>query len=64
MYCIHNVTFSTCLLQEPPGEMPTWTQDANPQQLVATLQLPSGVGAICVLKDPFNNTGGDNFTGC
>lgn len=30
--------------------------DANPQQLVATFHLPSGIGATCVLKTPFNST--------
>uniref|UniRef100_A0A8C0VPI6 ATP binding cassette subfamily A member 2 n=1 Tax=Cyanistes caeruleus TaxID=156563 RepID=A0A8C0VPI6_CYACU len=30
--------------------------DASPQQLVNTFHLPSGVGATCVLKTPFNNT--------
>uniref|UniRef100_A0A8C5TQW7 ATP-binding cassette sub-family A member 2 n=1 Tax=Malurus cyaneus samueli TaxID=2593467 RepID=A0A8C5TQW7_9PASS len=30
--------------------------DAGPQQLVNTFHLPSGVGATCVLKTPFNNT--------
>uniref|UniRef100_W5KXQ3 ATP binding cassette subfamily A member 2 n=1 Tax=Astyanax mexicanus TaxID=7994 RepID=W5KXQ3_ASTMX len=30
--------------------------DANPQKIVNTLRLPSGVGATCVLKTPFNST--------
>ncbi|XP_069039700.1 ATP-binding cassette sub-family A member 2 [Lepisosteus oculatus] len=30
--------------------------DAGPQQIVNTLRLPSGVGATCVLKTPFNST--------
>ncbi|XP_014665300.1 PREDICTED: ATP-binding cassette sub-family A member 2-like isoform X2 [Priapulus caudatus] len=48
--------------QEPPECWPQWSQDANPQQLVATLYLPSGVGATCVLKDPFNNTDFHNMS--
>ncbi|KAM9393672.1 ATP-binding cassette sub-family A member 2 [Pholidichthys leucotaenia] len=30
--------------------------DASPQKIVSTLRLPSGVGATCVLKTPFNST--------
>lgn len=30
--------------------------DAGPQRIVNTLRLPSGVGATCVLKTPFNST--------
>ncbi|XP_064420182.1 ATP-binding cassette sub-family A member 2 [Latimeria chalumnae] len=30
--------------------------DASPQQIVNTFHLPSGVGATCVLKTPFNST--------
>ncbi|KAM9858193.1 ATP-binding cassette sub-family A member 2 [Aulostomus maculatus] len=30
--------------------------DANPQKITNTLRLPSGVGATCVLKTPFNST--------
>ncbi|XP_064210505.1 ATP-binding cassette sub-family A member 2 isoform X1 [Anguilla rostrata] len=30
--------------------------DASPQKIVNTLRLPSGVGATCVLKTPFNST--------
>ncbi|MBN3299367.1 ABCA2 protein, partial [Amia calva] len=30
--------------------------DASPQQIANTLRLPSGVGATCVLKTPFNST--------
>ncbi|XP_043914151.1 ATP-binding cassette sub-family A member 2 [Protopterus annectens] len=30
--------------------------DASPQQLANTFHLPSGVGATCVLKTPFNST--------
>ncbi|KAM4578194.1 ATP-binding cassette sub-family A member 2 isoform 1-T1 [Fundulus diaphanus] len=30
--------------------------DARPQKIVNTLRLPSGVGATCVLKTPFNST--------
>uniref|UniRef100_A0A671NUP3 ATP-binding cassette sub-family A member 2 n=1 Tax=Sinocyclocheilus anshuiensis TaxID=1608454 RepID=A0A671NUP3_9TELE len=30
--------------------------DASPQRIVNTLRLPSGVGATCVLKTPFNST--------
>ncbi|KAL6113789.1 abca2 [Pungitius sinensis] len=30
--------------------------DASPQKIINTLRLPSGVGATCVLKTPFNST--------
>ncbi|XP_068617160.1 ATP-binding cassette sub-family A member 2 [Brachionichthys hirsutus] len=30
--------------------------DASPHKLVNTLRLPSGVGATCILKTPFNST--------
>ncbi|KAM3868024.1 ATP-binding cassette sub-family A member 2 [Diretmus argenteus] len=30
--------------------------DSNPQKITNTLRLPSGVGATCVLKTPFNST--------
>ncbi|XP_069576163.1 ATP-binding cassette sub-family A member 2 isoform X2 [Brachyistius frenatus] len=30
--------------------------DASPQKIITTLRLPSGVGATCVLKTPFNST--------
>uniref|UniRef100_A0A9J7XGT8 ATP-binding cassette sub-family A member 2 n=1 Tax=Cyprinus carpio carpio TaxID=630221 RepID=A0A9J7XGT8_CYPCA len=30
--------------------------DASPQRIVNSLRLPSGVGATCVLKTPFNST--------
>ncbi|KAA8578520.1 hypothetical protein FQN60_007312, partial [Etheostoma spectabile] len=30
--------------------------DANAQKIINTLRLPSGVGATCVLKTPFNST--------
>ncbi|XP_063752505.1 ATP-binding cassette sub-family A member 2 isoform X2 [Eleginops maclovinus] len=30
--------------------------DASPQKIINTLLLPSGVGATCVLKTPFNST--------
>ncbi|XP_030646875.1 ATP-binding cassette sub-family A member 2 [Chanos chanos] len=30
--------------------------DASPQKIVNTLRLPSGVGATCILKTPFNST--------
>ncbi|CAB1320125.1 unnamed protein product [Coregonus sp. 'balchen'] len=30
--------------------------DASPQKIANTLRLPSGVGATCVLKTPFNST--------
>ncbi|MEQ2210162.1 hypothetical protein XENOCAPTIV_009162, partial [Xenoophorus captivus] len=30
--------------------------NANPQKIINTLRLPSGVGATCVLKTPFNST--------
>uniref|UniRef100_A0A8C5JNS6 ATP-binding cassette sub-family A member 2 n=1 Tax=Junco hyemalis TaxID=40217 RepID=A0A8C5JNS6_JUNHY len=41
----------------PVLPLPVWlSPDASPQQLVNTFRLPSGVGATCVLKTPFNNT--------
>ncbi|XP_070689151.1 ATP-binding cassette sub-family A member 2 [Pempheris klunzingeri] len=30
--------------------------DSSPQKIITTLRLPSGVGATCVLKTPFNST--------
>ncbi|XP_040010578.1 ATP-binding cassette sub-family A member 2 isoform X4 [Xiphias gladius] len=30
--------------------------DASPQKIINTLRLPSGVGATCILKTPFNST--------
>ncbi|XP_072520888.1 ATP-binding cassette sub-family A member 2 isoform X2 [Salminus brasiliensis] len=30
--------------------------DASPQKIINTLRFPSGVGATCVLKTPFNST--------
>lgn len=30
--------------------------DASPQRIFNTVRLPSGVGATCVLKTPFNST--------
>ncbi|XP_039629926.1 ATP-binding cassette sub-family A member 2 isoform X3 [Polypterus senegalus] len=30
--------------------------DASPQQIMNTLRMPSGIGATCVLKTPFNST--------
>ncbi|XP_041642863.1 ATP-binding cassette sub-family A member 2 isoform X1 [Cheilinus undulatus] len=30
--------------------------DASPQKITNTLRLPSGVGATCILKTPFNST--------
>lgn len=30
--------------------------DASPQKIINTLRLPSGVGATCTLKTPFNST--------
>ncbi|XP_068460547.1 ATP-binding cassette sub-family A member 2 isoform X2 [Clinocottus analis] len=30
--------------------------DASPQKIINSLRLPSGVGATCVLKTPFNST--------
>uniref|UniRef100_A0A8C3QEA9 ATP-binding cassette sub-family A member 2 n=1 Tax=Geospiza parvula TaxID=87175 RepID=A0A8C3QEA9_GEOPR len=38
------------------GQPVLLSPDASPQQLVNTFHLPSGVGATCVLKTPFNNT--------
>uniref|UniRef100_A0A8C9SWW6 ATP-binding cassette sub-family A member 2 n=1 Tax=Scleropages formosus TaxID=113540 RepID=A0A8C9SWW6_SCLFO len=33
-----------------------FSPDAGPQKIINTLRLPSGVGATCVLKTPFNST--------
>lgn len=33
-----------------------WSQDANSEKVFATLYMPSGVGATCVFKSPFNNS--------
>ncbi|XP_055947316.1 ATP-binding cassette sub-family A member 2-like isoform X3 [Argiope bruennichi] len=33
-----------------------WSKDANSEQVFATLYMPSGVGATCVFKSPFNNS--------
>ncbi|KFM77694.1 ATP-binding cassette sub-family A member 2, partial [Stegodyphus mimosarum] len=33
-----------------------WSKDANSEEVFATLFLPSGVGATCVLISPFNNS--------
>ncbi|PRD32326.1 UNVERIFIED_CONTAM: ATP-binding cassette sub-family A member 2 [Trichonephila clavipes] len=33
-----------------------WSQDADSEKVFATLYMPSGVGATCVLKSPFNNS--------
>ncbi|TRY81949.1 hypothetical protein DNTS_013397 [Danionella cerebrum] len=33
-----------------------FSPDASPQRTVDTLRLPSGVGATCILKTPFNST--------
>lgn len=33
-----------------------WSKDALSNDLVRTLHMPSGVGATCVLKSPFNNS--------
>nr|XP_042904131.1 ATP-binding cassette sub-family A member 2 isoform X3 [Parasteatoda tepidariorum] len=33
-----------------------WSEDANSEHIYATLYMPSGVGATCVLKSPFNNS--------
>lgn len=46
-------------LQQPPV-LPVLSSklspDASPQKIANTLRLPSGVGATCVLKTPFNST--------
>lgn len=36
------------------------TADAGPEELIMTLKLPSGVGATCILKSPFDSDY-DNF---
>ncbi|CAL1285568.1 unnamed protein product [Larinioides sclopetarius] len=33
-----------------------WSEDANSEQVFGTLYMPSGVGATCVFKSPFNNS--------
>lgn len=38
------------------GRHPSWSTDADAHQLAATLRLPSGVGATCVLLWPLNGT--------
>ncbi len=35
---------------------PHWTQDATPGDIARTFRLPSGVGATCCLKTPFNSS--------
>lgn len=34
----------------------TWSKDATPSDISATFRLASGVGAICMLKSPFNSS--------
>ncbi|KAG8190583.1 hypothetical protein JTE90_014059 [Oedothorax gibbosus] len=33
-----------------------WSKDANSEKVFGTLYMPSGVGATCVFKSPFNNS--------
>lgn len=40
----------------PPPFRGKLSPDASPQKIINTLRLPSGVGATCVLKTPFNST--------
>ncbi|XP_072287523.1 ATP-binding cassette sub-family A member 2 isoform X4 [Pyxicephalus adspersus] len=42
--------------EEQPDYRLKLSPDANPQMLVNTFYLPSGIGATCVLKTAFNNT--------
>lgn len=56
----------TSVLKTPPEQIgKLWnpcssrsklSPDASPQKIINTLRLPSGVGATCVLKTPFNST--------
>ena len=34
----------------------TWSQDARGSDLIQTFKMPSGVGATCILKKPFNSS--------
>lgn len=38
---------------QPPK---SWSGDSGPQELAKTFHMPSGVGATCVLKSPWNNS--------
>ena len=38
------------------GTLSNWSQDATPNDIVNTFHLPSGIGATCVLKTPFNSS--------
>ncbi|KAM6965213.1 ATP-binding cassette sub-family A member 2 [Aplochiton taeniatus] len=42
--------------EDRPQSRSKMSPDASPQKIVNTLRLPSGVGATCVLKTPFNST--------
>ena len=37
-------------------EMPKWSQDAGPSEIIQTFRMASGVSATCVLKTPFNSS--------
>ncbi|GIY86930.1 ATP-binding cassette sub-family A member 2 [Caerostris extrusa] len=41
-----------------------WSKDANSGQVSDTLYMPSGVGATCVFKSPFNNSFDENQFFC
>ena len=44
-------------LNQAPGYIkPVWNQDATPEDIVQTFRLPSGVGATCCLKTPYNSS--------
>uniref|UniRef100_A0A3P9P3H1 ATP-binding cassette sub-family A member 2 n=1 Tax=Poecilia reticulata TaxID=8081 RepID=A0A3P9P3H1_POERE len=42
--------------EDRPQYRSTLSPDARPHKIINTLRLPSGVGATCVLKTPFNST--------
>ncbi|XP_028297042.1 ATP-binding cassette sub-family A member 2-like isoform X2 [Gouania willdenowi] len=42
--------------EERPQYRSKLSPDASPQRIINTLRQPSGVGATCVLKTPFNST--------
>ncbi|XP_053276075.1 ATP-binding cassette sub-family A member 2 isoform X1 [Pleuronectes platessa] len=42
--------------EDRPQYRSKFLPDASPQKIINTLHLPSGVGATCVLKTPFNST--------
>lgn len=40
-----------------PGEKPPqWSKDASTDSIVQSFHLPSGVGATCLLQQPFNSS--------